>query len=160
MATEKQIKSAAAVFNTVIRHLDNMKFKYEIMDSPGEGHMVHLTMRGDDLPISLYIIVDADKELIIIKSPEFTKFAADKIDLAAKAVCAINDAILDGSYALDIDKGNVMWTITSCFRGSLVGEETIHYLMGVSVTTLDHYNELFMLLNMGAIDFDTFREKI
>ena len=160
MATEKQIKSAAAVFNTIIRHLDGMKFKYDIMDSPGEGHMIHLTMRGDDLPISLYIIVDADKELIIIKSPEFTKFAADKIDLAAKAVCAINDAILDGSYALNIDTGNVMWTITSCFRGSLVGEETIHYLMGVSVTTLDHYNELFMLLNMGAIDFDTFREKI
>ena len=160
MATEKQKKAAEAVFNTIIRHLDGAGLKYEIREAIGDDRMIHLIMRGDDLPITLFIIVDADRELIMVKSPEFTRFAEDKIDLAAKAVCVINNAIADGSYALDIDDGRIMWTITSCFRGSLVGDETIHYLIGVSVATLDQHNELFMMLNMGILDLDGFREKI
>jgi len=160
MATDKQKKAAEAVFNTIIRHLDNGGLKYKVVDAPGDDYMINLTMRGDDLPVDLFIIVDADRELIMVKSPEFTKFDADKIDVAAKAVCCINNAIADGSYALNIDKGNIMWTITSCFRGSLVGEETIRYLIGVSVVTLDKFNDMFLMLNMGVLDLDTFRQKI
>lgn len=160
MANEKQKKAAAQVFDTIIRHLDGNGLKYEVREAQGDDLMVHLVMRGDDLPISLYIIVDADRELIMIKSPEFTSFGQDQIDLAAKAVCAINYAIADGSYALDVGDGSIMWTITSTYRGSLIGDEAIHYLIGVSVTTLDRFNDMFMMLKMGVLDLDTFREKI
>ena len=44
----------------------------------------------------------------------------------------------------------------ACFRGSLVGEETIAYLMGASLFTLDHYNDRLLMLKMGALDLDTF----
>ena len=80
--------------------------------------------------------------------------------IAAKAVCFLNNRIVDGSYALNIDKGTIMWTATSCFRGSLVGEEVIRYLIGISVSTLDNHNELLMMLNMGILDLDGFREKV
>lgn len=160
MATDKQKKAAEAVYNTVIRYLDGKSFKYTIRDAQGDDYMIQLDMKGDDLPISLYIIVDADRELIMVKSPELSKFGADQIDMAAKAVCSVNYAIADGSYALDIDDGRIMWTITSCFRGSLVGEETIHYLIGVSVVTLDRFNDLFMMMKMGILDLDGFRAKI
>jgi hypothetical protein len=160
MATEKQKKAAAQVFDTVIRHLDGNGLKYEVREAQGDDLMIHLTMRGDDLPISLYIIVDADRELLMIKSPEFSNFGEEQISDAAKAVCAINYAIADGSYALDVEDGSIMWTITATFRGSLLGDEAIHYLIGVSVTTLDRFNDMFLMLKMGALDLDTFLAKI
>lgn len=158
MATEKQIKAAKAVYDTVIRHMDTVGLKYDEIDMPNDAYMVKLGFKGNDLPMELFVIVDADKELIIVKSPEFTTFSAENISTAAMAICAINDSILDGSYALDIDTGSVMWTVTSCFRGSLVGEETIHYLIGVSAQTVDEYNDKLMMLNMGVLDLDGFRK--
>lgn len=160
MATEKQKKAAKTVFDTVIRHMDTVGLKYDVIDMPNDAYMLKLGFKGDDLPIELFVIVDADKELIMVKSPEFTTFSSDNIPTAALAICAVNDAILDGSYALDIDTGSVMWTVTSCFRGSLVGEETIRYLIGVSAQTVDEYNEKLMMLNLGIIDLDGFRKLI
>lgn len=160
MADDRQKKAAQAVYNTIIKHLDGAGLKYDIMEAPADDYMINLKMRGDDLPISLYIIVDADRELIMVKAPEYTSFGQDKIDLVAKAVCFLNSTIVDGRYALDIDDGRIMWTISSSYRSSLIGEEVIRYLIGVSVTTLDDYNELLMMLNMGILDLDSFRAKV
>lgn len=160
MATDKQKKASEAVYNTIISYLDGKGYKYEILDAPADDYMINLRMRGDDLPISLFIIVDADREIIMVKSPEYTSFKQDKINLAAQAVCFLNHSIVDGCYALDIDDGRIMWTATSCFRGSLVGEETIHYLIGISVATLDNYNDLLMMLNSGILDLDSFKEQV
>lgn len=160
MATEAQKKAAERVFNTLVAHLDKAGLVYTQREAQGDDYMIHLQARGDDLPIMLYIVVDADRELLMIKSPEFTSFPADKIDVAAKAVCAINWAIANGSYALDIEDGSIMWTITTSFRGSLLGEEAIHYLLGTSLATLDRFNDKFMLLKMGAIDLEAFRNAI
>lgn len=160
MATEKQKKAATAVFNTITKHLDAADLKYKVLEAMGDDYMINLNMRGDDLPISLYIIVEADKELIMVKAPEYTSFSQDKIDLAAKAVCFLNDSIVDGCYVLDINDGHIMWNATSSYRGSLIGEEVISYLIGISVTTLDSYNELLMMLNMGILNLDSFCEKV
>lgn len=160
MATEKQKKAAEAVYNTIIKHLDGAGLKYDIMEAMGDDYMISLKMRGDDLPISLYIIVEADRELIVVKSPEYTSFSQDKIDMAAKAVCFLNDSIVDGCYVLDIEDGRIMWNATNSYRGSLIGEEVIHYLIGISVATLDSYNELLLMLNMGVLDFDGFCAKV
>lgn len=160
MATEVQKKAAERVFNTIVAHLDKAGMKYNLQQAPGADYMIHLQARGDDLPITLFIVVDADRELIMIKSPEFTSFSADQIDMAAKAVCAINWTIADGSYALNLENGSIMWTLTTSFRGSLIGEETIYYLIGVSLATLDRFNDRFMLLKMGAMDLDTFCQKV
>lgn len=156
MATEVQKKAAEKVFNTVVKHLDNMEFVYEQLEAPGDDYMLRLEIKGEDLPIVIFIVVDADRGIIMVKSPEFATFPPDKLDIAAKAVCAINYVIADGSYALSLEDGSIMWTITSCFRGSLVGEETIAYLMGASLFTLDHYNDRLLMLKMGALDLDTF----
>ena len=160
MATEAQKKAAERVFNTIIAHLDKAGMKYNLQQAPGDDYMIHLQARGEDLPITLFIVVDADRELIMIKSPEFTSFSADQIDMAAKAVCAINWSIADGSYALNLENGAIMWTLTTSFRGSLIGDETIFYLIGVSLSTLDRFNDRFMLLKMGAMDLDTFCQTV
>ena len=160
MATEKQKKAAAAVYRTIIKYLDGANLKYDIKEAPGDDYMINLNMKGDDFPIHMYIIVDADRELIMLKSLEFTTFGMDQIDTAAKAVCFINDTIADGAYALDIESGRIMWTATTSFRGSLIGEEVIHYLIGISVTTLDEFNDKLMMLKMGILDLETFCQKI
>ena len=160
MATLKQKKAAEAVFNTIIKYLDGANLKYDIKDAQGDDYMINLNMKGDDFPIHMYIIVDADREIILLKSLEFTTFGMDQIDLAAKAVCFLNDTIADGSYALNIETGSVMWTATTCFRGSLIGEEAIHYLIGISVTTLDAFNDKLMMLKMGILNLESFCEKI
>lgn len=160
MATLKQKKAAEAVYNTIIKYLDGADLKYEIKEAPGDDYMISLNMKGDDLPVHMYIIVDADREIIMLKSLEFTTFGMDQIDLAAKAVCFLNDTIADGSYALNIEDGHIMWTATTCFRGSLIGEDTIRYLIGISVTTLDAFNDKLMMLKMGILDLESFCEKI
>ena len=156
MATEIQKKAAERVYNTLVEHLNKAGLKYTEMTAQGDDYMIRLEGRGEDLPITLFIVVDADRSLLMIKSPECTKFPADQIDVAAKAVCAINWSIANGSYALDVESGSIMWTACNSFLGSLMGEEAIRYLLGISLTTLDRFNDKFMLLKMGAIDLDTF----
>lgn len=159
MAIDKK-KQAETVYNTIIRHLDGAGLKYKTMDGHGDDYMINFTMKGKDLPMEFFIVVDVDREIIMIKSPDFTTFPPEKIGDAAKAVCAINYAIADGSYALDVSDGNVMWTMTSSFAGSLIGEEVIHYMIAISIITVDKFNDMFMMLNMGILDIDTFLEKI
>lgn len=159
MATDKK-KQAETVYNTIIRHLDGAGLKYKTMPGHGDDLMINFTMKGKDLPMEFFIVVDVDREIIMIKSPEFTTFPAEKINDAALAVCAINYAIADGSYALDIKDGNIMWTMTSSFAGSLISEEVIHYMIAISIITVDKFNDMFMMLNMGILDIDTFLEKI
>ena len=159
MAIDKK-KQAEAVYNTIIRHLDGAGLKYKTMPGQGDDMMINFTMKGKDLPMEFFIVVDVDREIIMIKSPDFTTFPAEKISDAAMAVCAINYAIADGSYALDVKDGNVMWTMTSSFAGSLISEEVIHYMIAISIITVDKFNDMFMMLNMGILDIDTFIEKI
>lgn len=159
MAIDKK-KAAETVYNTIIRHLDDAGLKYKTMPGKGDDYMINFTMKGKDLPMEFFIVVDVDREIIMIKSPDFTTFPAEKIGDAAKAVCAINYAIADGSYALDINDGHLMWTMTTSFAGSLIGEEAIRYLLAISIITVDKFNDMFMMLNMGILDIDTFLAKI
>ena len=64
------------------------------------------------------------------------------------------------SRPLDLDSGSIMWTACNSFLGSLMGEEAIRYLLGISLTTLDRFNDRFMLLKMGAMDLDTFCQTV
>ena len=159
MAIDKK-KQAETVYNTIIRHLDGAGLKYKVMDGRDGDYMINFTMKGKDLPMEFFIVVDVKRELIMIKSPDFTSFPAEKIGDAAKAVCAINYAIADGSYALDVKDGHLMWTMTSSYAGSLISEEVIHYMIAISIITVDKFNDMFMMLNMGILDIDTFIEKI
>ena len=159
MAIDKA-KAAENVFNTIIKHLDGAGLKYKVMDGRDGDYMINFTMKGKDLPMEFFLVVDVKRELIMIKSPDFTSFPAEKIGDAAKAVCAINYAIADGSYALDVKDGHLMWTMTSSYAGSLISEEVIHYMIAISIITVDKFNDMFMMLNMGILDIDTFIEKI
>ena len=159
MAIDKK-KQAETVYNTIIRHLDGAGLKYKTMAGHGDDYMINFTMKGKDLPMEFFIVVDVDREIIMIKSPDFTTFPPEKIGDAAKAVCAINYAIADGSYALDVKDGHLMWTMTSSYAGSLISEEVIHYMIAISIITVDKFNDMFMMLNMGILDIDTFIEKI
>lgn len=159
MAIDKA-KAAENVFNTIIKHLDGAGLKYKVMDGRDGDYMINFTMKGKDLPMEFFIVVDVKRELIMIKSPDFTSFPEEKIGDAAKAVCAINYAIADGSYALDVKDGHLMWTMTSSYAGSLISEEVIHYMIAISIITVDKFNDMFMMLNMGILDIDTFIEKI
>ena len=161
MATEAQKKAAERVYNTLVGHLEKSGLKYTPMTAVQDGdYMLRLEARGDDLPMTLFVIVEAARGLFMVKSPEFTKFSADQIDVAAKAVCAINWAIANGCYSLNLETGAIMWTACNSFLGSLMGEEAIHYMLGVSMSTVDRFNDKFMLLKMGAIDLDTFLQQI
>ncbi len=160
MANEKNLKAAEAVYNTILKHLDSNGLKYDTMPGHGDDFMIKLGMRGDDFPMELFIIVDVERQLIMIKSPEFTTFSPDNIDVAAKAVCAINYAIADGSYALDVNSGNIMWTMTSSFAGSLISEDVIRYMIAITIITVDKFNDKFMMLNMGILDYESFLAQI
>lgn len=160
MITEKQKKAAKTVYDTLIRYLDKESLKYEVIDMDNEDYMVKLGIRGDDLPMEFFIVVNTERGIIMLKSPEFTTFSEDKIDVAAKAICAINYELADGSYAINLETGSVMWTITSCFRGSLIGEDVIEYLIGMSAAVVDNYNEKFMMLDLGILSFEEFKAKI
>lgn len=156
MITEKQKKTAQTTFETLTRYLDKEELRYDVVCQDGEDYIVSLTIRGDDLPMEFLIVVNVERGIIMVKSREFTKFSEEKLNDAAKAVCALNYQLADGSYALDLETGAVWWTITSCFKGSLIGEEVIEHLIGMSVAVVDEYNEKFMMLNMGVLDLEGF----
>ena len=109
MATELGKKNADALWAQVCSLLEKIGWKYTIEEVPEglDDYLLTLKMTGEDLPMNFYVGIDASRQVLYLKSPEFTQFSAEQIPTAAIAICAVNDALFDGSC----QRGNVFLAI-------------------------------------------------
>jgi len=140
----------------LIAMLNHKKLKYKIEEqTPGRTH-IRIGFTGEDLPMTLHIILRADKQIATVFSAMPFRMAADKIPEAAIAVAAANYGLIDGSFDLNPETGEIRFRLTSCYKGALLSEELYSYLMYVSAETVDRYNDRFEALNNGTMSLAEF----
>ena len=138
MTDAKKIEQANAVYSTILSVLDGRNWKYD--QKEGE-RVIFLKLNGDDLPMDFVIRVLEEQQVISIISFMPTSMPEDKRVEGAIATAIITNKLADGSFDYDISDGTIMFRITSSFRNSLIGETLIKYMIDVSSTTVDEYND-------------------
>ena len=117
-----------------------------------------LSVRGNDLEMDLLIRVDSERQLVSIVSPMPFAMSDEKRIDGAIATCAATYKLADGSFDYDVNSGKIYFRLTSTYRGCDIGEGLLEYMVDVSLSTIDVYNDKFMALNKGYIDIKSFFE--
>lgn len=143
---------AKEVFDICLSELDSKKWVY---DADEENLLVKFVVKGEDLPLRISFLIDAERQLITVYSPIVTD-AVDKIAMLSVAVSQINTFIADGRFITDINNGTVYFKINSCYMGSLIGEEVFDYLIDITCYMVDEYNEKLQAIADGELELSDF----
>ena len=106
--------------------------------------------------MGLVIEVDDDRQLVRVVSPMPFEMSENKRIEGAIATCAATYTLADGSFDYDLMRGKIYFRLTSSYRGCDIGEGMLDYMVDVSLSTIDRYNDKFMALNKGYINVTDF----
>ncbi|MCM1219107.1 MAG: YbjN domain-containing protein [Lachnospiraceae bacterium] len=143
------------VYETICKMFDAQNYHYERHD---EEHVITCTVRGDDLPMDIIFAVRDERQIVQLISPmPFTVPEDKRIDMAL-AITIINNMLVDGSFDFDMAKGRVSFRLTASYIESILGKELFEYMLMISATTVDEYNDKFFMLAKGMLSFEQFLE--
>ncbi len=155
-AEQNRIETVSRNTEVLISMLDRRELKYTIEErSEGRTH-IRIRFTGEDLPISLHIILRTDRQIVSVLSAMPFHISEERMQDAAIAVAAANHGLIDGSFDLNMKTGEIRFRLTSCFIGTVLSEELFAYLVFVSAETIDRYNDRFSDLNEGKLDLAGF----
>ena len=140
----------------LISMLDHAGLKYTVKERTDSRTRIRINFSGNDLPITLYMILRADREIVSVYSAMPFTVPEGKRYEAAIAAAAANHGLIDGSFDLNTETGEIRFRLTSCFIGTLLTEELFSYLMYVSAETIDRYNDRFADLADGRCTLEDF----
>ena len=161
MANDKQIQEAKTIYEALKGFFTEVKYRYKVVaEEPEKIFVLEYSVRGDDIPMDFRILIEVERGIMKFISPQPVRFPPEKRPDAAMAICAINDAIVDGSYSMNLEDGGVMYMQTTCFRGSLISPEVFRYMIGLSNSIVDAFNDKLLLLQNGIMDLDAFIKAI
>lgn len=146
---------ALTVFNNVCRTIDSENLKYTV---DNEKLIVFLTAKGDDLPINILFRVDTDRNVLTVHSLLDTEVAANKRVEFAVAINAANYALVNGSFDLSVDDGKITFRMAQPYLNGDVSQAIIKYMLYCAFSTVDEYNDRFLMLNKGIINIEKFIE--
>ena len=153
---EINMTKAKAVYRTLLKMLDAKKFKYERHD---EDLLIKSGIRGEDLPVEFVMVVLPKNEVVQFISPMPFKIAEDKRVEAAVAVAIANYGLINGSFDFDLSDGEIRFRLTTSYRDSTLGKDLFEYMMMVGASTVDNYNDKFLMLSKGIITVEQFMEQ-
>ena len=153
MATDKELKRAKEVFDSICKELDDRKWTYEKDEAKLS---INFGVKGDDLPMSFIVTCDAQRQLIRLLSYLPVKMKEEKVVEGAIAILLANYITADGSFDYDIHDGSIFFRMTSSFRDSLIGQELLEYMVDVACLTVDDFNDKFEGLNNGTLSLEDF----
>lgn len=148
---------AQKTFETFCRMMDAQNWKYA---KDEEKLMIETGARGDDLPIALRVLVDAERMLVRLYSPMDFEVAADRLVDMAMGICIINDNLVDGNFDLNVENGNIFYRMTTSFRESLISEEAFDFFLGFAIHVIDEYNDKLLMLAKGMLTPSQLLEQI
>lgn len=154
-----RIENAAKNAEVLIAMLEHRKLKYTVEERTDARTGIRLHFAGEDLPMTLYIILRADRQIATVFSAMPFQVAPEHRYDTAIAVLAANHGLIDGSFDLNMQTGEIRFRLTSCFIGTVLTEELFSYMMFVSAETVDRYNDRFKALNDGEMNLDVFLQK-
>ena len=155
MAEDESMAKAKETFDTLCQMLDNRKWHYEKFE---DKLRIKSNIRSDDLPIDFVMRVNPKNQIVSFLSwLPFRVEEAKRIDVAL-ATCVVNYRLADGSFDFDLSDGEILFRLTSSFRDSAPGEELFEYMVMVSATTIDAYNDKLFMVSKGVMSLQQFME--
>jgi len=155
MADENNRLRAIEVFNTLCNAIEKREWKYE---KESEKLTVHFGVSGEDIPMQFILIVDEDRQLIRLMSPLPFNMSEEKRVEGAIATCVASFSLADGNFDYDFTDGSIFFRLTASFRGSLIGENLLQYMISAACTIVDEYNDRFLMLDKGLMTIEKFIE--
>lgn len=152
MADNKQIL-AQQVYGKIISALDARSWHYTRED---DKLIVRFEVRGDDLPMSMVMAVDAERQLIRLLSPLPFRMSEDKRMEGAIATCVASFGLADGSFDYDITDGMIGFRLTYAFHDSVISENLLQYMISWSLAVIDKYNDKFLAIDKGFLSLQDF----
>ncbi len=156
MADEKKMELAKQVYKTLCEAIENRNWKYE---KDEEKLLVHFGVNGEDLPMQLILLVDAERQLIRVLSPMPFKMSEEKRMEGSIAACAASYGMVDGNFDFDLKSGDIIFRMTASFLDSEIGEGLFQYMISCSCAMVEKYNDKFLALDKGMISIDDFVTK-
>lgn len=150
------MKEAKKVFDSLVNMLDSRDWKYEKFE---DELLIRSGIKGDDLPIEFIMVVKPKNQLVQFLSKLPFSMPDDKRVDGAIAVCAANYGLIDGSFDYDISDGEIIFRLNSSYRESVLGPDLFEYMIMVSASTIDNYNDKFFMLAKGMITVEQFLEQ-
>ena len=151
MADAKQLAAGKTVYKTLCSMLDGIKWSYKKHD---DELYVETGATGDDLKMNIRIEVDEERQLVVLYSQlPYTIPENKRVDVSF-AVSAMNYTMVDGSFDYNFLSGDVLFRLTSSFQDSLIGEEALKYVLMVSCSTVDKYNDVLFAFIKDKISLE------
>lgn len=146
---------ARSVFDTLCAALDHNDWKY---DKNAEKLRVDISATGEDLPMDVIISVEGDRGVVFLMSHLPVKTPEDKLIDMAIAVASANSGMRWGNFDYGIQGGQLYFRMAGCFIDSLLGEEFFQDMLMCAFSTIDKYNDRFLMLAKGMITVEKFIE--
>lgn len=153
--SEVNMEKAQQTYEKLCSMLDSRKWNYDRID---DKLTIKSGVKGDDLPIDFVMRVNPRNEVISFFSWMPYKVPEDKrVDLAL-AICTANYGFVDGSFDFDLSDGSILFRLTSSYKDTEVSTELLEYMLVVSASTVDAYNDKFFMISKGMLSLAQFIE--
>lgn len=134
---EKRLKRAQKVFKSLCVALEENGLEYE----KDEDELSVGAAIGDDLPVKVFVTVNAETELITSLSPMPFIVPEPMREKVAIAICLINIRLLDGCFDYNFKDGKILFRVTSSYIDSIVGKEVLDYVFCLAAAMASEYND-------------------
>ena len=146
---------ARALYKTLCQTLDNMKWHY---NKEEEKLIIRTSAVGDDLSMKLMIKIDADRQVMYLKSPMPFAIPDHVRDTMAKAILYANYSMLNGSFEFDFSDGYLAFKMVIPYMESILSEKVCHYMIILSCNMTDKFNDKFQALVEGRMTIAEFEK--
>ena len=146
MTDVQKLKNAQTIFLTVCEMLDDRQWRYQ---KDAEKLKINCSATGDDLPIDIRFHVDAERDLVMFLSSLNFSVPEEMRETMVKAVSMINYSMVAGSFDFNPATGGLWFRLTSSYRDSLISKAVYDYMLGVSCSTVDEYNDKLLMIAKG-----------
>lgn len=150
-------QAAQNVYKQLGNYLANQDIKYDHND---EEMNIWFAMRGDDLRILLDITIDEKNQMVKVLSPLEFKIPQELCEDVALVINQLNFMIINGSIDFDFETGSLAYRINATFEDSIIGDGTLHYLIGTAVNTVEEFNDKLYMIANGAMTCKQYLDKL
>ena len=150
---------AKILYQTLCQTLDNMQWHY---GKEEEALIVHTSAVGANLSIKLVVRIDTDRQVMFLKSPMTFVVPESARNDVGKAVVLANYTMLNGSFEFNFADGYLGFKMVVPYMESLISEAVCKYMIVLSCSMTDKFNDKFKSIaegNMTLDEFETFVKK-
>ena len=147
-------KEALSLYKTLCNTLDNMKWRYSKEE---DQFVIRTSAVGDDLSMNLFMKIDAERQVMYLKSPMTFDIPVPVRELIAKAVIIANYSMLNGSFEYDMSDGYLAFKMVVPYMESIISEKVCHYMVTLSCSMTDKFNDKFKALVDGKMSLHEFK---